>query len=201
MDHTNCSVNRYYLFLTIGGSCTSSFSQKNTDLVVSNASHKSVKLSKAKEWGIPVHEVQWLYDFFTLKEPTKVEYQYEKVLEEDEEPRDSSLKLQDTIGKENRKLKVVFTDCEDTSTTSGTPKLVEYGEVSVIPRSKLLDEMRIFMISGVPVNERDEIMEAIKRLGGIVSRDDKWTNTCSTLIIVRPLKTEKFLCASAKCIP
>ena len=95
----------------------------------------------------------------------------------------------------------MLNDCEDTSTISGTPKLVEYGEICDTPRSKLLDEIKIFVISGVPNNEREEIMEAIQRLGGIVSQEDKWTNTCTTLIIHRPLKTEKFLCAAAKCIP
>ena len=181
----------------LGGMCTASFSQKNSHLVAKDTHANSTKLLKSKEWGIPIHDISWIYSFL-IPGPSTKQSDTSAVSDITLNVIESKEKIP---GKENRKVQIVLNDCETLSTTSGTPKLVEYGEKAEIQTSTLLDEMKVYMVSGISLDERETIVEMIERLGALVSHESCWTKTCSTLIISKPLKTEKYLCATAKCIP
>jgi hypothetical protein len=61
----------------------------------------------------------------------------------------------------------------------------------------LFHHIPYFVLSGIPLAEKEYLVNAIQKLGGMVSNTDKWDRNSTHLIITKPQKTEKFLCACA----
>lgn len=61
----------------------------------------------------------------------------------------------------------------------------------------LFTEMKTFMFSGISAQEKTSMEQVIHKLGGMVNVGDKWEANCTHLIVIKPQKTEKYLCAIA----
>jgi hypothetical protein len=198
----------------MGGTCTETFSRKNSHLIVADPNLKSEKLRKAKDWRIPVHDIHWLYSFLTetmITESSEQEKISVKSGEEEVKIVDSIKRISNNfekISQQNRqpeKLQFQIKSPYFNRSVNQRQEVV-YQEESNEPTQKshvseLFSSAPHILLSGIALNERDVIIGDIERLGAIVIDSDKWVQSCSILVVKEPVKTEKFLCAVARSIP
>jgi hypothetical protein len=84
-------------------------------------------------------------------------------------------------------------------------KKVEYIDaVGQSEQMRLLESLtpskpKVFMFSGISVQERSGLTRVVEAMGGSVLESETWNPQCTHLIVHKIVKTEKFLAACASC--